>query len=56
MRSKEKEKKEKRNGEGKGKERDHVKWDSVLWRNLSERERVGASVTNACRLVCTVQE
>ena len=30
--------------------------DVALWRNLSQRECVGAPVTSACRLICTVQE
>ena len=34
----------------------HVKWNSVLCHDLSQRECVGTSVTSACRLVCTVQE
>ena len=34
----------------------HDKCSSVLWRNLSQREWVGASVPSACRLVCIVQE
>ena len=34
----------------------HVKWNSVLWHDLSQRECVGASVPSACRMVCTLQE